>query len=157
MPSNYRAANSPRIEIANRASIARKPFATRALYRTKAPMIDYTTKQISDVVTVVEVSGTLTETDRQYFFDCIGDMLESGIRYIIIECYRLGHLSSAALASLLKARKQAATKSGRIYLTHLSSDLAGVLEKTQLGRLLDVYPSTEMAIDHIQNDPACVG
>ena len=121
------------------------------------PMIDYTTRQISDTVTVVEVSGTLYESDRKYFFDCIGDMIESGSRHIIIECHQLGHVSSASLALLLTARNHAAKKGGRIYLTHLSSSIAQVLEITKLGRLLSVYSSSEEAIAHILSDPACVG
>lgn len=120
-------------------------------------MIDYTSRKISDSVTVVEVSGALNETNRKYFFNCIKDMIEAGSRYIVIECHRLGHLDSSALASLLTARKQAGKKRGRIYLTHLSSSLAEVLEITKLGRLLAVYPSTKSALEHIQSDPACVG
>lgn len=120
-------------------------------------MIDYTTRKISDSVTIVEVSGILNESNRKYFFDCIGDMIESGSRYIIIECHRIGHLNSGALASLLKARKHAARKGGRVYLTHLTSTIAEVLEITRLGRLLSVFPSTETALGNIQADAACVG
>ena len=120
-------------------------------------MIDYTTRKVSEEVTVVEVSGKLDEAGREYFFGCIGDMIESGSRYIIIECQRIGHLNSGALASLLSARKHAAKKGGRIYLTHLSSSIAEVMEITKLGRLLAVYPSTEAALDAVRSDPACVG
>lgn len=120
-------------------------------------MIDYTTRKVSEEVTVVEVSGKLDEAGREYFFGCIGDMIESGSRYIIIECHRIGHLNSGALASLLSARKHAAKKGGRIYLTHLSSSIAEVMEITKLGRLLAVYPSTEAALDAVRSDPACVG
>lgn len=120
-------------------------------------MIDYTTKELSDAVTVIEVSGKLDESNRKYFFGCVGDMIEAGQRYIIIECHRIGYLNSAALASLLSARKHAAKKGGRIYLTHLSSSIAEVMEITKLGRLLAVYPTTIAALNHIQTDPACVG
>ena len=120
-------------------------------------MIDYTTRIVSEAVTVVEVNGKLDEAGRKYFFDCVGDMIESGTRYIIIECHRIGHLNSGALASLLSARKHAAKKGGRIYLTHLSSSIAEVMEITKLGRLLAVYPSTEAALDAVRSDPACVG
>lgn len=120
-------------------------------------MIDFTTRPISDAVTIVEVSGTLEESDRQYFFDCIGDMIEGGCRNVIIECHKLGHLSSAALASLLTAKNQAAKKGGQIYLTHVSSGIAEVLEITKLGRLFSVFPSTELAIEHISNDQEPVG
>ena len=120
-------------------------------------MIDYTTRRVSEAVTVVEVSGKLDEAGRKYFFNCIGDMIESGSRYIIIECHRIGHLNSGALASLLSARKHAAKKGGRIYLTHLSSSIAEVMELTKLGRLLSVYSTTQAALESVRNDPACVG
>ena len=120
-------------------------------------MIDYTTRKVSEAVTVVEVSGKLDEAGRRYFFGCIGDMIDSGARYIIIECHRIGHLNSGALASLLSARKHAAKKRGRIYLTHLSSNIAEVMELTKLGRLLAVYPTTEAALEAVRADPACVG
>lgn len=119
--------------------------------RNENPMIDYTTRRVSDAITVVEVSGMLNESNRKYFFSCIGDMIESGSRYIIIECHRLGYLNTAALASFLTARKHAARKGGRIYLTHLSSNMAEVLEITKLGRLLSVYPSTEAALGNIRS------
>lgn len=117
-------------------------------------MIDYTPREISDSVTVVEVSGVLDETNRKYFFDCIGDMIESGKRHVIIECHRLGHLNSGVLTSFLTARQRVAKKGGRIYLSHLSSSIAEVLELTKLGRLLSVYPSTEVALGQIQSKAA---
>ena len=120
-------------------------------------MIDYTTRIVSEAVTVVEVNGKLDEAGRKYFFDCVGDMIESGARYIIIECHRIGHLNSGALASLLSARKHVAKKRGRIYLTHLSSSIAEVMELTKLGKLLAVYPTTEAALEAVRADPACVG
>ena len=120
-------------------------------------MINYTTRKVSEAVTVVEVSGKLDEAGRTYFFGCIRDMIESGARYIIIECHRIGHLNSGALASLLSARKHVAKKRGRIYLTHLSSSIAEVMELTKLGKLLAVYPTTEAALEAVRADPACVG
>jgi len=113
-------------------------------------MLDYTSKEISDSITVVEVRGQLDESSREYFFGCISDMIQSGARYIVIECQGIGHLNSAALASLLTARKQAIKSGGQIYLTHVSSSIAEVLEITKLGRLLSVYPSTEAALEHIR-------
>ena len=116
-------------------------------------MFDYTTNKISDSVIVVEVNGELDESNRKYFFDCVSDMIESGSRYVIIECHGIGHLNSAALASLLTARKQAAKSGGQVYLTHVSSNIVEVLEITKLGRLLSVYPSTEAALENIRSNP----
>ena len=120
-------------------------------------MIDYTTRTISESVTVVQVGGKLDEAGRKYIFSRIGDMIESGTRYIIIECQQIGHVNSGALASLLSARKLAAKKGGRIYLTHLNSIITEAMELTKLRRLLAVYPTTEAALEAVRSDPACVG
>lgn len=120
-------------------------------------MIDYTTRELSESVTVVQVSGALDETNREHFFECIREIIESGSRYVIIECKHLGFINSGTLASLLTARKQAFKHRGRVYLTQLSSNIAEVLEATKLGKLLAVFPSTAAALEHIKSDPACVG
>lgn len=120
-------------------------------------MIEYTSQQVSDSVTVVDVIGPLNDLNRKYFFDCIGEMIEAGSRYIIIDCHRIGHLNSSALAALLKARKQAVKSGGRVYLTRVSSGIAEVLEITKLGRLLSVFPSIEAALESIRAEPGCVG
>lgn len=121
-------------------------------------MIDFTTNPISNSIVAVEVTGQLAEMERDYFFTCVGDLVDNGYRHVIVECYGLGFISSSGLAALLKARKQANKKGGRIYLTHLNSTIAEVLEVTKLGRLLSVYPTTESVVESLQkNELACVG
>lgn len=106
---------------------------------------------------VVQVKGKFAESDRGYFFDCIRDYLDSGYRHVIIECHGFGYLNSNGLASLLSARKRVKSRGGRIYLTNLDSHMAEVLEVTKLGRILAVFPTTEAAIDNIENQLACFG
>jgi anti-anti-sigma factor len=120
-------------------------------------MIDFVSKPMSKTTIIVNVAGNFSEIDRQYFFDCIGEYIESGYKNIIIECQRLGFVSSSGLASLISARKRGARKGGRVYLTHLNSNLAEILEITKLGRLLLVYPTTEDAIGHIESKLECLG
>lgn len=120
-------------------------------------MIDFVSTPISDTTIVVQVSGSMTETNRTYFFDCIADMIDSGAEHVIIECYKLGFINSSGLASLLTARKRAIKKGCRISLTHLNSNITDVLELTKLGRILSVYPTTEAAILATAGQPTCVG
>lgn len=116
-------------------------------------MFKFTTREISDSVTVVEVQGTLNEANRKKFSDSLGEMIESGCENIIINCHQLGYLNSDALATLLTARRHAAKRGGRIYLTNLSSNIAEVLEITKLGKMLSVYPTTEAAMERIRCRP----
>lgn len=113
-------------------------------------MIDFQTKKVSDSVTVVEVSGKLDEMTRSYFFDCISDTLEGTCQQIVVDCSGLGVLGSAGLASLLLARKQARKKGGKVYLTHVNSALASLLEQTSLSKLFAIYPSTDQILNRLK-------
>lgn len=114
-------------------------------------MIDFKNKKISETAVVVEISGVLSASNRDYFFDCIGDMLKSGVKHVVIECHKLGYLNSSGVASLLVARRRASRKGCRIYLTHLNSHMAEVLEVMKLGRILSVFATTEHAVATFQN------
>ena len=115
-------------------------------------MIDFITKPVSDDVVIVQVTGRLSELERDYFFDCVGDLVDAGYSHVIIECHGLGYISSSGLATLLQARSHVQKGGAHIYLTHLSSAIAEVLELTKLGRLLSVYPTTEAALKVIGTD-----
>jgi len=120
-------------------------------------MIDFVTKPLSDSAALVEVRGRFTEMDRDYFFDCIGDMIETGIKHVVVDCHQLGYINSGGLAGLLSARKRVSRNGGRIYLTHLSSRITELLETTRLGRVLSVFPTNDEAIGNLGSDAVCIG
>lgn len=120
-------------------------------------MFDFVTRPMSNSTIVIEVSGQLSEANRAYFFDCIGDYIDAGYEHIVIECHRLGYVTSGGLAQLLRARQRAFGRGANVYLTQLDSQVAGILELTKLGRILAVFPTTEEAIASIENQLACVG
>lgn len=105
-------------------------------------MIDFKTEKHPGGTAVVSVDGQLDDTNRNYFFDCVRDLLDEGVAQIIVDCRGLGFVSSAGLAGLVKARNQAQTKGGKIYLTHVSAAIVNVLNLTKLNKLLAIYPST---------------
>ena len=113
-------------------------------------MIDFVTSPISDSAVLVRVGGNLQESNRSYFFDCVGDIVDSGVSHIVVECNKLGLISSSGLAALLLARKKATRKGCKIYLTHLNSVLADLLKITRLGLIFSVYPTTEEALAKFQ-------
>ncbi len=120
-------------------------------------MLDFFAQPMSSGTLIVKASGQLSEANRDYFFESIGQFINSGFHHIIIDCQRLGHLSSGGLTHLLHARKRAAKAGAKVYLTHLNSNLAEVLELTKLGRILAVFPTNEDAIKRIETQLACVG
>jgi len=112
-------------------------------------MIDYQIRVVSDSVSVIELSGKLNEMTRSYFFDCVSDTLAGTCQQIVVDCGGLGMLGSAGLAALMLARKQARKKGGKIFLTHVDSNLATVLEQTNLNTLFAIYPSTDQLLEQL--------
>lgn len=120
-------------------------------------MIDFSTTQLSGSTVLIDVGGNFTEIDRSYFFDCVADLIDSGAKHVVVDCSRLGFLSSVGLAGLLSARKRVTRNGGRIYLTHLNARIAELIEMTKLGRVLSVFPTNEEAVANIRNASACAG
>ena len=111
-------------------------------------MIDFEMERVSQSTSIVRVRGVLNGSTRDYFFDCIADLLgddygeTNRIKNVIIECNGLGVLSSSGMAALLTSRTNAKKRGTKIYLTHLNSTIAKALETTKLNSLLAVYPTT---------------
>ena len=59
-------------------------------------LIDFQTKEVTDSLTIVKLSGKLNEVTRSYFFQCIGDTLDGGCKQVVVDCNGLGMLGSAA-------------------------------------------------------------
>ena len=111
-------------------------------------MIDFEMERVSQSTSIVRVRGVLNGSTRDYFFDCIADLLgddygeTNRIKNVIIECNGLGVLSSSGMAALLTSRTTAKRRGTKIYLTHLNSTIAKALKITKLNSLLAVYPTT---------------
>lgn len=116
-------------------------------------MIDFETKQLPGGIAVVSVRGSLDEATRNYFFECVADLIDEGFVNIVVDCDGLGHISSAGLAGLIRARSQVQNKGGKIYLTHVEATIADVLAVTKLNKLLDIYPTTREIVAVLSAGP----
>lgn len=116
-------------------------------------MFDFESKQMPGGIVVVSVTGTMDESNRSYFFDCIGDLIEDGFPHVIVDCDGLGSISSSGLAGLLRARDKAQAKGGKIYLTHVNATIVEVLSITKLNKLLAIFPTTNELVESLSPGP----
>ena len=105
-------------------------------------MFDFQTKKVNPTTAIVTVQGSLDESNRDYFFGCLQDLIGDGFVNIIVDCDGLGFISSSGLAGLIIARGKAIKNGGKIFLTHVQSTIADVLQVTRLNSLFSIYPST---------------
>ena len=116
-------------------------------------MFDFKVEPISDSIAVVEVAGDLNDSTQDYFFDYISDHLDDkGTPHLIIECAKIGFVSSAGMAAMLRARKSVKKRGSKIYFTHLNSTITTALEVTKLNGLLAIYPTTKELIAKLEKN-----
>jgi anti-sigma B factor antagonist len=115
-------------------------------------MIDFETRQLAGGIAVVSVMGSLDETNRTYFFDCVSDLIEEGFVQIVVDCTGLGHISSAGLAALIRARSHAQSKKGKIFLTDVNATIVDVLALTKINKLLAIYPTTKELLKELSQN-----
>lgn len=108
-------------------------------------MFDFKTRQLNNAA-VVSVWGTLDDSNRTYFFDCISDLAREGNARIVIDCEGLGKITSSGLAALVRARQAARTHEGRIFLANVNSSVAEIIHLTRLNKLLAIFPTIEDAL-----------
>ena len=112
-------------------------------------MFDYQIDRLPYEIAVVSVQGSLDAGNRDYFFGCIEGLLAEGFGKIVIDCDGLGNVSSAGLASMLRARSKMQKNGGKIYLAGVNAVIAEVLNITRLNRLFAIYPTRRHAIKEL--------
>ena len=107
------------------------------------------TKRMADRLGILVLSGNLNNDQLDTFKAAITELLSEGFENVIIDCRDLGIISSSGLATLLWARSSASSSGSKIYLTHLSSTVAHVLEVTKLSKLLRIEPTTKHLLEQL--------
>lgn len=81
-----------------------------------------------DDVLVIEIDGRLDTTNYQRLENRLLELIESGIKTIILNCEKLVYLSSSGLRVLLVAFKKMKAVDGSFALCSLSENISEVLE-----------------------------
>ncbi len=103
------------------------------------------TYPISHSVHVVRVHGDLDGKTAETFFDGIAQIIDDGKRKLIIDCGRLGYVSSVGIAALMRTHARMKAKGGNVKLAALQSVVQSVLTTMRLDRVFDMYESIEGA------------
>jgi anti-sigma B factor antagonist len=100
---------------------------------------------LEDDVLVVSVGGSLDALTTEEFDRAIQAHLDQGRTRIILDCSRLGYLSSAAIGSLVKLQARLRKRGGEVKLAGLYGAAADVIRLVRLDKLLHIYGDIEFA------------
>ncbi len=98
----------------------------------------------SDVL-VIKADGGLNGHNAGDFVDRIRQLVDAGLRKLIVDCEHLDYISSVGLAVLLRLHKKIAEHEGNLKLAHVKGMVPQVLQVTGLSRIFHLYPDIEQA------------
>jgi anti-sigma B factor antagonist len=97
-------------------------------------------------VLILTADGDLDSHVSSVFAADLQRVIDSGTRMLVIDCSRLGYVSSIGIASLIRLYKKVVERGGRVMLVGVQGPLSRLLEITRLNQVFQTYPTLEDAL-----------
>ncbi len=99
-------------------------------------------------VTVLALQGRITMDEGDIALrEAVSDLLETGIRNIIIDLGKVTFIDSFGIGQLIGCYVTVTDQGGLLKLCKLSSRISSILQITKLNTVFEVYPSEAEAMD----------
>lgn len=96
-------------------------------------------------VLIIRADGGLNAQNAEEFVAKIRQLVDAGLRKLIVDCSHLDYISSVGLAVLLRLHKQIAAHGGNLKVAGLKGMVAQVLAVTSLNKVFHLYPDVDQA------------
>jgi anti-sigma B factor antagonist len=97
-------------------------------------------------VLILIADGGLDSHAASEFAEDLQRVIDSGTRKLVIDCSRLGYVSSIGIASLIRLYKKVVERGGQVMLVGVQGPLARLLDITRLNQVFQTYPTLEDAL-----------
>lgn len=96
-------------------------------------------------VLILSADGGIDSTNADDFVAELGKLVEVGARKLIVDCSRLGYISSYGIAVLVRLHKKLAEHGGDVKLAALESRIVRVIALVGLTPIFQIYPTVDDA------------
>jgi anti-sigma B factor antagonist len=103
-------------------------------------------------VLILTADGDLDSHVSSAFADDLQRVIDGGVRKLVIDCSRLGYVSSIGIASLIRMYKKVVERDGHVKLVGVQGPMARLLEITRLNQVFQTYPALEDALAAFHGD-----
>jgi len=97
-----------------------------------------------DILALI-LKGDLDSTTTEEFNREVARHLDAGYSKIIIDCRKLGYMSSLGIGSLIALKTRLNRKGGTVKLAAVQGPVVEVLTAVRIDRVLDMYADLEFA------------
>lgn len=94
--------------------------------------------QRSDEEARLAVEGDLDVHTSPQLRDALAALIESGVRYFVVDLNQVGYLDSTGLGALVRSMQQVRRVDGRLKIVCGSAKIRRIFDIAGLGRVLDV-------------------
>lgn len=105
-----------------------------------------------DILTI-RLKGDLDSTSTPEFDRAIREHLDAGHSKIIIDCQRMGYVSSLGIGSLVALQTRLRRKGGIVKLAAIQGPVMEVMKAVRLDKILDMYGDLEFARESFAEHP----
>jgi anti-sigma B factor antagonist len=100
-------------------------------------------------VLILSADGGLDSTSSEELVTELERLVAAGARNLIVDCGRLGFISSYGLAVLVRLHKRIAQVGGDVRLAAVQGRVYELLELTHLNRVFYIFPNVDEALRSI--------
>ncbi len=96
-------------------------------------------------VLIVNADGGLNSESAHEFVDKLGALIESGQTKIVVDCSKLGYISSFGISVLVRLHAKLSKRGGDVKLACVKSFIVELLTNLRLNTLFEIYPDVNRA------------
>lgn len=108
-------------------------------------MIELESKQMEAGVVEVVLQGDLNARGADQLTKFVDEMLAQNRHRMILDCGRLGYVSSAGMGTLIALHRQLQEIGGRLLIAGATGPVFELLELMNLGSILELHPDMDGA------------
>jgi anti-sigma B factor antagonist len=109
------------------------------------PEFHIETKILDPDILLIRPWGNLDSVSTPEFDRQVKDHLESGHTRIIVDCQRLGYITSIGLGSLVALQSRLRRRGGEVKLVAIQGPVMQVIKLVHLDKILGIYGDAEFA------------
>ena len=98
-------------------------------------------------VLILKADGGIDATNAEEVVAELTRLVEAGIRKLIIDCSRLGYISSAGVGVLVRLHKRLLTVGGDAKVASVHGPVFRLLELTKMADVFEIYPTVNEALE----------
>ncbi len=103
-------------------------------------------------ILTIRLKGDLDSASTPEFDEAIRTHLDAGHSKIIIDCQRMGYVSSLGIGSLVALQTRLRRKGGQVKLAAIQGPVMDVMKAVRLDKMFDMYGDLEFARKSFQDD-----